>query len=108
MNIDTPLGQAEIPDCLMEKYKYKTDVELMEILLEQYKRFLDPVLIKILCNKGLVDECDNFQSITKRLQEMKQYEFEKYNRFCKKHKLNADKPKSLTIYNTFKMRCNNG
>lgn len=56
MQIDTPYGKAEVPDCYADEYTVKTDVELLETLLNQNSTgngFIDPILVQMLTDKNL-------------------------------------------------------
>lgn len=70
MLINTPCGKLDAPDCFADKYKGKTDTELLEILLNQNttdSRFIDPVLVQILIDRGVITGYETFKQIKKRV-----------------------------------------
>lgn len=71
MFIETPIGKADVPNNLVEKYKNKTDVELMVTFIEQYKKFIDPVLFQILKNKNLIKDTDKMFNLQITLDKLK-------------------------------------
>lgn len=77
MIINTPYGNAEVPDNYANEYKDKTDIELIEILLEQNKRFLDPVLVQICVNRNLLKKGEAVEDLEMKLDWLKVQEYSK-------------------------------
>lgn len=71
MFINTPYGKAEVPNCYVNEYKNKTDIELLEILINQNKRFLDPVLVQICVDKNLLRKGEAKEDLEMKLDDLK-------------------------------------
>ena len=72
MIIDTPLGKVDIPNNLVDKYKNKTDIELLEELVRQSNQSVDPVLVQILVDKKLLFAGEKQNDIINRINRLKQ------------------------------------
>ncbi len=71
MKLYTPLGKVELPDNYADKYKDKTDIELLEELVKQSSQTLDPVLVQILVDKKLLFKGERICDIQAKIQKLK-------------------------------------